>query len=116
MKRFGVEKMTPESHKPLGTPLSSPGTPLVPLVVEWKENAQFQMTESFIEIETVEGEKTSDPPGATVTLVSAAEDLWANAAQNNNVARIAVRVLRRAFTMNKRRRRLFCSRKVFETF
>ena len=74
VKENGVEKIMLESHKPQGTSLSSPGTPLVPLVVEWKEPCQSQITESLTEMETVEGEKVSVKLGPTNTLVVAAED------------------------------------------
>ena len=51
--------------------LSSLCTPFVPLVVEWNVLCQFQVTESFTEIETVEGENVSVAPGPTMTLVVA---------------------------------------------
>ena len=103
----GVELMIPESHKPLGTPLSSPGAPLVPLVVEWKVACQSQMTESFTEIETIDGENVSLKLGPTSTLVVAAEDFCAKATQNSTVATMRIAVLTEVFTITKRWQCLF---------
>ena len=106
--------MRPESHKPLGTPLSSPCTPLVPLVVEWKPLCQFQMTESFTEIETVEGENVAEPPGPTRTLVVAPKDGCANEKKNNTEGRMAKAVFKRIFTRTKSGVLAICSQKLWE--
>ena len=98
VKECGREKITPESHRPLGTPLSSPGFPLVPLVVEWKELVQIHVTESFTEMLTTEGEKKS-PPSPTITFVLAAKDFCAKATQKNAAETMAMTVLREAFMM-----------------
>jgi hypothetical protein len=58
------------------------------------------MTESFKEIETVEGENTS-PPSPTSTVVVAAEDFCAITMQNKNAATMAVALLRKVLTMAK---------------
>ena len=63
--------MVPEFQSPLGTPLSSPATPLVPLVVEWKVAAQVHITRSPAAMVTTAGEKRSRGL-PTVTLVLAA--------------------------------------------
>jgi hypothetical protein len=109
----GVEKRMVESHKPQGTPLSSPGEPLVPLVVEWNALPQFQMTESFTAMETVTGEKTSAAPGPIVTLVVSAEDVCAIATQKSAV-RIAATVFRGVFTMVMRGMVLILFQNTFE--
>jgi hypothetical protein len=77
----------PESQEPLGTPLSSPGTPFVPLVVEWNEVDQLHTTESLTEIVALEGVKTS-PPDPTRTVVVAAQVFCAKGAQNETTATI----------------------------
>jgi hypothetical protein len=63
---------TVESHNPEGTPLSSPGTPLVPLVVECGGVlAHCQITESPWGIKTFVGENTRPPLNPMVTFVVA---------------------------------------------
>ena len=57
-------------------------------LIEWAKPCQFQITESFTEIETVEGVKIS-PPDPTRTVVVAAEDFCAKAAQSNAAATAA---------------------------
>ena len=103
VKKCGVEVMRPESHKPSGVPGG------LPLVEEWKVPCQSQMTESFTEIETVEGLKVSVKPGPTWTVVVAAGEFCATATENNAVARITIVVLRWAFTRFKRGYRRVCS-------
>lgn len=106
--------MRPESHEPLGTPLSSPGFPLVPLVEVWKVLLQLQITESFTEIETLEGVKTR-PPDPTRTVVEAAEAFCTKAAQDNAAATMTVTVFMGFFiVLSKRGHHLFCSRKFSE--
>jgi hypothetical protein len=80
---------TPESQEPLGTPLSSPGMPFVPLVVEWNEVDQLHITESLTEIVALAGEKTL-PPDPTAMVVVAAQVVCAKAAQNETAATITV--------------------------
>jgi hypothetical protein len=104
----------PESHKPLGTPLSSLCTPLVPLVVEWNEPCQFQMTESFTEIDTAEGENVSVAPGPTRTLVVAPKDGCAIKKKNNTDGRMAKAVFKRVFTRTKSGVLAICSQKFQE--
>jgi hypothetical protein len=84
--------MTPESHEPLGTPLSSPGFPFVPLVEEWSVLAQVHTTESLTLIVTLAGEKVSVKLGPTVTVVVAAEAVCAKAAKNDTAAAIAATI------------------------
>ena len=108
VKKCGVVVMIVESHKPQGTPLSSPGAPFVPLVVEWKIPFQSQITESFTEIETLAGEKTS-PPDPTRTVVVAADDFCTKATQNKSAAPMAIVVLSNVFTVTKSKHRRFCS-------
>ena len=63
--------INPVSHNPLGTPLSSPWTPFVPLVVECGVVLiHCQITESPVETRTLVGEKRR-PPEPTITVVVA---------------------------------------------
>jgi hypothetical protein len=77
----------PESQEPLGTPLSSPGTPFVPLVVEWNEVDQLHITESLTEIVVLEGVKIL-PPDPTRMVVVAAQVFCPKGAQNDTAATI----------------------------
>ncbi len=77
------EVIRPESHKPLGTPLSSPATPLVPLVVEWKVATQVQTTWSPALMETTAGENLS-AGFPTVTWPGAKTEIRGKAKQTRN--------------------------------
>ena len=86
------ELLTPESHDPLGTPLSSPACPLVPLVEEWLFPAHVHITESLTEIRTLVGVKCN-PPDPTSTLVVAPETNCAQPIHSENAATIAATVI-----------------------